>query len=137
MDRQPVSGASNYPTGSKSPASRYHQIDLATRIDGATPHALVTMLYGELGIALDVMARAAAVHDGGRCVQQHERATSILHMLGTSLDRARGGDLAHSLAGIYRQMQRRLAAGRSGDVNAIGEVRAGVASLSDAWATLA
>jgi len=41
-----------------------------------------------------------------------------------------------SLAGIYRQMRRRLLAARSGDVDATKEVRDGVASLAEAWARI-
>ena len=132
-----MSDAWSYPAGVRSPASRYRQIDLATRIDGATPHALVAMLYAELGVALEVMARGAATQDHSRRTRQHERATSILHLLDANLDRQSGGNLADSLSGIYRQMLRRLGAGRNGDIDAIVEVRAGVASLADAWARIA
>lgn len=120
----------------RSPAQRYQQIDLASRIEGSTPHALVVMLYGELSVALAVMRRAADASDTGRCREQHERASSILHTLEAGLDRAHGGALADSLAGIYRQMRRRLLVGRGGDVAAIAEVAAGVVSLAEAWAAI-
>jgi len=120
-----------------SPTQRYHQVDLASRIEGSTPHALVAMLYTELQGALAVMQRAADTGDVVRCRQQHERASGILHTLEASLDRAHGGALSDSLAGIYRQMRRRLLAGRGGDSAAIVEVAAGVDSLAEAWAAIA
>ena len=121
---------------SRSPTSRYQQVDLASRIEGSTPHALVCMLYSELSAGLDVMVRAAENGDVTRRLQQHERASSILHTLEAGLDLVKGGELAMSLAGIYRQMRRRLLAARSGDVDATKEVRDGVASLAEAWARI-
>ena len=117
----------------RSPVMRYQEMELASRIEGATPHALVAMLYDELGAALDVLARAIDAGDPTLRMTHHERASSILHALEAGLDRVGGGDLAMSLTAIYRQMQRRLIAARSGDVAAIVEVRAGVTSLSEAW----
>ncbi len=130
-----MSLAENWAGRGRSPASQYRQVDLASRTEGATPHALVAMLYDELGTALDVMMRAGA-DDAPHRLHQHERAASILHRLSASLDPVGGGALAASLAGIYRQMGRRLLAGRQGDVAAIDEVRAGVASLAAAWAQI-
>lgn len=120
----------------RSFAHRYQQIDLASRVESSTPHALVTMLYLELNIALTVMLRAAEAEDVKRRLAYHERASSILCTLEASLDRVRGGDLAMTLSGIYRQMRRRLLAGRSGDLEAIVEVKEGLASLADAWAKI-
>ncbi len=131
-----MSSAPSLSVRSRSPTLRYLQVDLASRIEGSTPHALVSMLYSELSASLDVMVRAAGNENVTRRLQQYERASSILHTLEASLDQAKGGELAMSLAGIYRQMRRRLLAGRSGDVDAIKEVRDGVASLADAWARI-
>ena len=131
-----MSSAANYGLRSLSPASRYQQVDLVSRVEGSTPHALVSMLYSELSVALEVMARAAETGDVNRRLQQHERASTILHTLEAGLDRVKGGDLAMSLAGIYRQMRRRLLAARNGDTAAAREVRDGVGSLAEAWARI-
>jgi flagellar protein FliS len=131
-----VNSASHYNAHSRSPTVRYQQVDLVSRIEGSTPHALVAMLYGELSVALDVMVRAAEAGDVNRRLQQHERASSILHTLEAGLDRVKGGDLATSLSGIYRQMRRRLLAARSGDIAAMVEVRDGVGSLAAAWSQI-
>lgn len=128
-----MSSVPNLGLRSRSPTSRYQQVDLASRVEGSTPHALVSMLYAELSVALDVMVRAAETGDANRRLQQHERASTILHTLEAGLDRVKGGDLATSLAGIYRQMRRRLLAARNGDIAAAEEVRDGVASLAEAW----
>jgi flagellar secretion chaperone FliS len=111
----------------RSPADRYQEIGLAARVEGATPHGLVAILYEELGAALDVLARAghgpqAAAHQG--------RAASILHALASGLDP--GTELGANLGAIYRQMSRRLTATRT-DPSALRELRDGVTNLADAW----
>ncbi len=119
---------------SRSPVKAYQDVDLASRIESAAPHRLVAMLYDDLAITLAVMERAVQAGETRCLVRQHERATSLLLMLETSLDPVGGGDLAVSLGRIYRQMRRRLAAGRTGDAAAIKHVAEGIANLSAAWA---
>jgi flagellar secretion chaperone FliS len=119
-----------------TPLRRYQDVDLRSRIDGATPHALVAMLYGELQVALDVLDRAIATGDVRLIREQHERAASILIALESGLDRSGGSDIAVSLAEIYRQMRRRLLTARNGDAKASREVREGVDSLAAAWARI-
>lgn len=125
------------PQARRSPLHRYRDIDLSSRIEGASPHALVATLYDELIAALDVLKRAIERGDSGLRMTQHERATTILHALDAGLDRVDGGELARSLTNIYRQMQRRLVAARSGDINAVSEVREGVGNLATAWKAIA
>jgi flagellar secretion chaperone FliS len=120
----------------RAATAQYRDIDLASRIEAATPHALVAVLYEELAAALDVLVRATEAGDAARRLQQHERASSILHRLEGGLDRAGGGALAASLAGIYRQMRHRLLAARGGDKAAASEVKAGVESLAEAWSRI-
>ena len=112
-------------------------MDLSSRIEGASPHALVSTLYDELIAALDVLKRAMERGDAALRMTQHERATTILHALDAGLDRVDGGDLAKSLAKIYRQMQRRLIAARTGDITAVSDVREGVGNLAAAWSAIA
>jgi flagellar secretion chaperone FliS len=126
-----------YAAARRSPADRYQDMDFSSRVESATPHGLVAILYAELGTALEILGRAQALGNRPRMQAQHERAASILHALASGLDREGGGDLAQTLGGIYRQMQRRLAAARDGDDTAVEEVRTGVASLADAWSRIA
>lgn len=115
----------------RSPADRYQDIGLAARVEGATPHGLVAILYEELGTALDVLARDS---NGPLAGAQHERAASILHALLSGLDPRT--DLGATLATIYHQMQRRLSVART-DAHALAEIRQGVANLAEAWARIA
>jgi len=121
-------------TRNRSLARHYQSIDLRSRIEGSTPHDLVAILYAELGIALEVMARADP-QQSATFQTQYERAVSILLTLEGSLDPERGGSLAGSLAAIYRQMRKQLFASRTRP-DALTEVRDGVASLAQAWAQI-
>lgn len=129
--------ASLAPHARRSPLHRYRDMDLSSRIEGASPHALVATLYEELTTALDVLKRAIERGDAALRMSQHERASTILRALDAGLDRVDGGDLAKSLTNIYRQMQRRLIAARSGDISAVSEVREGTGNLAAAWNAIA
>ena len=125
------------PTGSNQRIRQYRDIELNSRIEAATPHALVAMLYESLSAELGVLARALALGDTGLQAVRHERANTLLLALEGGLDQANGGALATSLASIYRQMRRRLLAARNGDALALRELIDGVASLNDAWQRIA
>jgi flagellar secretion chaperone FliS len=120
----------------RTSANRYREIELASRIESASPHGLVTLLYAELAVALDVLARMLGHASSIRMLEQHRRAATIMRTLENGLDRQGGGALAESLAQVYRQLQRRLIAARDGDAVALDEVRTAVADLSEAWARI-
>ncbi len=115
--------------------SRYQEIDLGGRVGSADPHSLVALLYEELLASLDVIARGLAT--GSKIDHaRHSRAVALLAALESGLDLKAGGSLALSLAAIYRQMQRRLAAARDGNVAAVTEVAEGVRNLAEAWKSI-
>jgi flagellar biosynthetic protein FliS len=111
--------------------SRYQEIDLGGRVGSADPHSLVTLLYDELIASLDIISRSLAV-GGPIDLPRHSRALALLGALESGLD-LKAGSLALSLAQIYRQMQRRLATARDGNLAAVNEVAEGVRNLRDAW----
>jgi flagellar secretion chaperone FliS len=117
--------------------NHYRSLDLASRLEGAGPHALVAILYEELLGSIDVIA-AALRH--GRDVSREPhvaRARSILVALIGSLDFERGGALSQTLAQVYRSMMGQLAlVVAEGDRDKLDELRDGVASVEDAWARL-
>ncbi len=115
--------------------NRYQVLDLSSRMEGASPHRLVSILYEELQNAL---AGAIRAREGGQDVaanSQMARAKSILAALEAGLDFDRGGTLATTLCGIYRAMQRQLA-NTPNDVEKLNEVRSGVANLAESWRAL-
>jgi flagellar secretion chaperone FliS len=113
---------------------QYQSHDVAGRVEGADPHALVAILYDELISTLDIaLAAQKRAHIEG-FNHQRTRAQTILIALSASLDLERGGDVAQRLAGIYAAMQKALG---DAEVEKIAELRDGVVTLAAAWKALA
>jgi flagellar protein FliS len=118
--------------------ARYQNVDLASRIEAATPHRLVAILLDELLKSLDAMAAACRVSDFAQRGQRQSRALSILHGLEGSLDFEKGGDIAASLAAIYGHARRLVFnAGRDNDAEAVLKAREMVGEIASAWDAIA
>ena len=117
--------------------NQYKSLELASRVEGASPHALVAILYDELLRSLDVLG--AALRQGNDIAREPSaaRARSILTALLASLDFDQGGGVADTLGGVYRAMARQLSeAVADGDSAKLSEVRDGVATISESWRRL-
>jgi flagellar protein FliS len=113
---------------------RYAAVDTGSRVEGATPHQLVRVLFDELLLALDTSALALRAGDRHKCLDRQTRALAILHALETSLDFSRGGEIAVSLATIYREVRRRvLEATAANDAVPMETARGFVADIAEAW----
>jgi flagellar protein FliS len=113
---------------------RYAAVHAGSRIEGATPHALVKILFDELLIAMDAAALAERHSDRIKVSDKHARAMSILFALESSLDFDRGGDIAIGLAQIYREARRlMLQAARDRDAEPVDQARLMVAEIAEAW----
>jgi flagellar protein FliS len=117
--------------------NRYQSVDLSSRIEGADPHALVAILFDELMKSIDAMAAAARARDFSQRGSRQSRALSILHGLEGSLDFEQGGDIALSLATIYREARRLvLEAGRTNDPAHLVQAREMLGEIASAWSAL-
>jgi flagellar secretion chaperone FliS len=117
--------------------SQYKSLELASRVEGASPHALVGILYDELLRSLDVLG--AALRQGREIAREPSaaRARSILMALSASLDFDQGGGVAQTLAGVYRAMTLTLSeAITSGDAAKLSALRDGVETISESWKRL-
>ena len=113
---------------------RYAAVDTGSRVEGATPHQLVRILYDELILALDTSALALKAGDRHKCLDRQTRALAILHALETSLDHERGGDIAKNLSVVYREVRRRtLQATSTNDPAPMDQARAFIADIAIAW----
>jgi flagellar protein FliS len=125
------------PRGQFGAKARYQSVDLASRIEGASPHRLVQIMFDELLKALDALAVAVARRDLSQRAQRQSRALAILNGLETSLDFERGGEIAAGLAAIYRQARRTLIeACRADDAEAIGRARQQLGEIASAWTAI-
>lgn len=118
--------------------ARYQNVDLTSRIESASPHGLVAILFDELAKSLDAMAAACARRDFGQRGTRQLRALSILHGLEASLDFENGGEIALSLAQIYAEARRLvIAAGRDNDAQHVLRAREMLEEIASAWKAIA
>ena len=114
--------------------ARYQSVDLSSRIEGATPHRLVQIMYEELLKALDAMAFATARGDYVQRGDHQSKVLAILTGLETSLDFDKGGQIAVDLVAIYREARRLVVAGgREGDSRMITQARDMIQEIASAW----
>lgn len=116
---------------------QYQSVSLASRIEAASPHELVVILYEELIRSLDVCRTAIAQGKPEALKTAHERVTSVLLSLRASLDFERGGPLARSLGGIYGSMLKEsVRALHERDSDRFSRLRQGTAELLQAWSRI-
>ncbi|MGZ8359170.1 MAG: flagellar export chaperone FliS [Allosphingosinicella sp.] len=121
----------------KSASAHYRNVDLESRIEGATPHQLVVLMFEELLKSLDAMVVAAPRGDYQQRIRRQSRAVSLLHGLEGSLDYAKGGEIAEGLAAIYREARRLvMAGGRENDAEQIVKARAMLDEIASAWSQI-
>lgn len=116
--------------------ARYQDIDRSARVEGASPHALIAILFDELLKALDTMAAADRGGDIARVHAEQSRALSLLHGLESGLDFERGGEIARTLAVIYREARRLLGVTGAERQGAIAQTREMVADIAGAWTAI-
>ena len=127
-------------TGYAAAKQQYASIDLGSKIEGATPHRLIAVLYEELlktfdALAVGLAANGTLSREG--VIRRRSRANSILQGLEGSLDHAQGGEIAGGLAAIYREARRLIATGATqSDPKPIIQAREMIAEIADAWARI-
>ena len=116
----------------------YQNVDLSSRVEGASPHELIALLFEEALIALDAMVAAAGRRDVARVASAQARAMSILGGLQASLDMERGGELARNLAEVYREASRLvLTAGKACEPMFAAQARSMLGEIASAWGSIA
>jgi len=114
--------------------AQYRAIDVSSKIEGASPHRLVAILYEELVLALSTMKMAIRRGDGLRQNEAQARALVIVQSLDGSLDFAKGGDIAGALSAVYAEVSRLTAlGGNAQDADAIDRAQKLIAEIAEAW----
>lgn len=122
------------PSRYAAPGARYRDIDVASRVEGATPHGLIQIMLDELLKGLDLLSATENAHDAVRRNATQARVISLLHGLETSLDYKRGGEIADNLGRIYREARRLIGATPGMDrATAVAQARDMLATVSGAW----
>ena len=112
-------------------------LDLGARVECATPHELVAMLFEGLRDALGGAERALAHGRAALRVKSVTRALAILDALDASLDFTRGRDVARALAAVYAQVRVLIVAGNAEARRELFSAAAGqIAELDEAWSEI-
>ncbi len=121
-----------------SAAQAYGGIDLRGRVETATPHGLVQLLFDELLATMRQAELCIRNKDRTRKSERVTRALTILHGLEANLDHARGGDLAGHLSSVYRQARADItAASRLEDADRAKSASLLIAEIAGAWRAIA
>jgi flagellar protein FliS len=120
------------PSRYSAPGARYRDIEVAARVEGATPHGLILIMFDELLKGIDTLQALAA--EPARRNAAHARVISLLHGLETSLDYKRGGEIADNLGRIYREARRLLGPTPGMErATALAQARDMLTTVSSAW----
>ncbi len=106
-------------------------------VEGADAHNLVRILYQELLSSLDRARDGLSAADLAAKSAHVSKALTIIHVLATSLDFERGGDVAQSLSQLYEWARRKvIEASRNNLIPAIEEVHKAISEIANAWNTI-
>lgn len=120
--------------GMGSAKQRYQTVDLESRIEGATPHRLIGIMFEELMKSMEIMIAAQRGGNRAKLIEKQARASNILLALETSLDFRNGGDIAVNLAKLYREARRLVQqGGRTNDPAMVELAREYLSGVVDAW----
>lgn len=118
--------------------ARYRNIELATRVESASPHRLIAILFEELLRTVEATELAMERGDIARQADRQARALSILQALDASLDRDKGPEIAATLSAVYRECRRLIATGaRTKQPELITQARTTIAEIASAWDSIA
>ncbi len=114
--------------------AHYRTLELQSKIENAEPFGLVTLLYDELLLCLDVLIVRSRDASSLVADEQALRARSIIISLRSGLDIDSGGELALMLDGLYAalstDLERHLL---QPEPLRFAELKTGVQSISLAW----
>ncbi len=113
---------------------RYQTVDVASQVEGATPHRLIGILFEELTKAMEIMIAAQRAGNRAKAIDKQARASTILVALETSLDFRNGGEIAVNLAKVYREARRLIVlGGREQNPEHVEKAKEHLAGIIDAW----
>jgi len=120
-----------------SPVKKYHQLDISTSIDAASPHQLISMMFEGVHNRLNQVQGYMRHGDMAGKAKALNACVDILNGLQASLDHEQGGDIAGNLESLYDYMQRRLfRASIDNDLDGIKEVADLLNTLRTAWTAI-
>lgn len=106
----------------------------ANRVEGASPHELVSIMFEELLLQLDTAIKHAERDENAPMLEAKSKASAIVNALNESLDFERGGDTAVALGVVYREAADRLSKAKGPAAKDILQsIRQMIAEIFSAW----
>ena len=120
---------------SLNPLSAYAEAGIAAKVQTASPHLLILLLFEGAASAISMARLHLAQNDVAQRGKHISQAIDIIsNGLKVSLDMETGGKLAEQLAALYDYMCRRLIAANIGnDAAALDEVARLLEEIHSAW----
>ena len=121
-------------TLTRDPFETYRSVDVASRTGGASPHALITLLYEDLLRELRLTALAIEARNHPSKSARLTKALAILFALEAGLDFDRGAEVADTLSRFYRGARDSLTrASLDSDAARVREVANNIGEIADSW----
>lgn len=112
----------------------YQTVDVRSRVEGASPHQLVQLLFDEMMAALQQAELSIKVNNLARKSERLSKALAILHALEASLNFEKGGEIAIGLAQLYQYAREQIIAGnRDNDPARIQAAVGPLNEIAGAW----
>jgi len=113
----------------------YAQVDLHSRLAGATPHQLITMLFEG---AHSAIVRARLYFENGNIAKRGEMISKAINIidngLRSALDHEKGGEIARDLEALYSYMSRTLLqANLNNDPSSLAHVDEILMNIAETW----
>lgn len=113
----------------------YAQVDLHTRLAGATPHQLIAMLFEG---AHSAIVRARLYFENGNIAKRGEMISKAINIidngLRSALDHEKGKEIARDLDALYRYMSRTLLqANLNNDPASLAHVDEILMTIAETW----
>ena len=115
----------------------YETVEQDYMVEGADPHTLVQILFSEFIVNIELTIQALEVSDLAAKSAHITKCMMICHLLASSLDFDKGGDIAVSLAEIYEWSRRKLLeASRYNRISDLQDVHKTISDISSAWSAI-
>lgn len=115
----------------------YQTADNDLLVEGSDQFGLVKLLYQKLLTSIYQAIDCIEVKDLGCRSEALTQALTIIHLLNSTLDYSKGGDVAVSLAQVYGWSRRALIeANKQKDAEGLKEVAKMIEDIAQAWETI-
>ena len=118
----------------QDPIKAYQTVEQDLLVEGADPHSLVQILFAEFLVNIELTIAAIERSDLAAKSAHITKSMMACHLLASSLDYDKGGEVAVSLGEIYEWSRRKLLdASIKNSVTSLQEVHQIIGDISSAW----